>query len=110
MFLSLQKNIEITKVIKEGQKKYSKDFTIFYLKNNKQSNSKIVISISKKNFKLAVIRNKIRRQIKGILIETKILDNYSQYSFVVIIKQTYDFKNYLLNKQRIVKSICLIGG
>lgn len=110
MFSSLRKNIEIIKVIKEGKKNYSKDFTVFYLKDHNQNKCKVVISISKKFFKLAVKRNKIRRQIKAIFIETKILDSYNNYSFVIVIKQTYDVTKYLVNKQKIVKNINSIGG
>lgn len=110
MFLSLRKNIEIIKVIKQGKRNYSRDFTVFYLENEKQEIAEIVISISKKNFKLAVERNKIRRQIKGILIETKILDNYKRYSFVVVVKSTYNVKEYSTNKERMLRNIKSIGG
>ena len=41
----------------------SKNFRIFFLKNDKES---LRISISKKNFKLAVSRNLIKRRIKEV--------------------------------------------
>lgn len=80
------KSFDFTKIIKTGYKAFSKNFSIFFIRNNEISNFKVGISIPKKVSKLAVKRNKIKRQINYILISE--ISNLENIEFVIIAKPT----------------------
>lgn len=108
-FESLKDNSKITNLLNDGNKIHSKDLCFFYKNNECNTLSNVVIIIAKKKFKLAVIRNKIRRQIKSILIEMKLLKE-KELSLVIIVKQTYDIEKFDENKKQIIKLIDKLGG
>ncbi len=60
------KNRDFTKIIKNGQKYHTPTLS-FYWQKNQDNNFRIGITISKKVSKLAVVRNKIKRQLSAIL-------------------------------------------
>lgn len=53
---------------------------------------RVGITISKKNFKRAVVRNKIRRQIRSFIYNS---NNIPQKNIFIIVKNTYDYKNHI---------------
>ncbi|MDD4027519.1 MAG: ribonuclease P protein component [Bacilli bacterium] len=66
----IKKNLEFEKIIKKGKKYKNKYFSIFILKKN---NDKTRIGITvPKNIEKAVIRNKIKRQIKDVISKNSI--------------------------------------
>lgn len=86
----IKKNEDFGEVVKNGYSKKNSSFTIHYLKNN-FSNTRVGISVSTK-IGNAVIRNKIKRQIRAMCIH--LIDfSYSPCDVTIIVK-----KNYLQNQ------------
>ena len=79
----ITKNLEIEKIIKTGLKLISSYFVIYYIENNKQYN-RYVVSVSKKIGK-AVVRNRIKRQIKDILAKNNLCFNKD---YVIIVRNS----------------------
>ena len=77
----IKKNEEIHNIIKIGKKLINKYFVI-YKKDNTLSFNRFCVSVSKK-YGNAVLRNKIKRQIKDILMKNTIKDNND---YVIIIR------------------------
>ncbi len=65
-------------------------YLIRFISSN--NNAKIGINVSKKNFKRAVMRNKIKRQVKSFIYNS---DSIPQKNIFIIIKNTYDSKNHI---------------
>ena len=70
----IRKNLEFQEIIKSCKNKKSKLYVIYYRKNNNNYN-RYGISVGKKVGN-AVIRNKLKRQIKDILRKNTIEDMY----------------------------------
>ena len=79
----LKKSQEYTNIIQKGKNIKNKYFKIFYLPNN---TALYGITIPKKVGN-AVIRNKLKRQIKNIIMENEI-KKQKNYNYVIIIKET----------------------
>lgn len=75
---------------------YYSSFYIIYFKKNKLNYSRFAISVSKKNEKKAVNRNKARRQIKSILYPYSKLS--SGVDLIVIVKQKF-FQEEFIHKK-----------
>lgn len=105
----IKKNYHIQKIISEKRSFINKYF-IIYKKENNYNHFRIVVSISKKVGK-AVLRNKIRRQIKNIIYQKKdeIIENYDiviivripvkELSYLEIEKQLFN----CLSKAKLIK-------
>jgi ribonuclease P protein component len=78
----------------------SKNLRLFYLPSEP---SGIRISIAKKNFKLAVDRNKIKRQIKDIYRKNNLLDGSG--AFVVFVYRSFGDLKYHEASVEIVKAV-----
>lgn len=98
----IRKNEEFQSIIKCKQSFANKKFVIYYRKNNEHL--KIGISVSKK-LGNAVIRNKIKRQVRMMVQE--VFDKKQKVDFIIIVRHPYlldDFKNnkkdlsYIYNK------------
>lgn len=76
----VKKNEDFSRIIKRKQSMANRTFIIYYLKND-IGHARIGISVSKKLGK-AVIRNKIKRQVRMIVKETINLDD--NYDYIVI--------------------------
>ena len=79
----LKKSQEYTNIIQKGKNIKNKYFKIFYLHNN---TTLYGITIPKKVGN-AVIRNKLKRQIKNIIMENELYIQ-KNYNYVIIIKET----------------------
>lgn len=79
----LKKSQEYTNIIQKGKNIKNKYFKIFYLPNN---TTLYGITIPKKVGN-AVIRNKLKRQIKNIIMENELYIQ-KNYNYVIIIKET----------------------
>ena len=91
----LNKSEQILKTLKNNKKICSPTVNLFFQKNNSK-NWKIAIVASKKNFKLAVTRNKVKRQAKAIIRELSI--DLMSNNIVLIIKQDWLSKSFQENK------------
>ena len=96
----LKKNEEILNVIKTGKKQVFKFFNI-YRKKNKLTHCRFCISVSKK-IGNAVVRNKIKRQIKDIIMKN-ISTNEEDY--VIIIGSSFKDLSFEDKKSEIMKGI-----
>lgn len=75
---------------------YYSSFYIIYYKKNKLMYPRFAISISKKNEKKAVNRNKARRQIKSILYSYSKLRN--GVDLIIIVKQKFFQEEFIYKK------------
>lgn len=94
----IRKNEEIEKIIKRAKKIYFNDIYIYKDKNDYKYN-RYCISVSKK-IGHAVIRNKLRRQIKDILMKYGI--NLG-YDYIIVLKQSFKDLSYEAKKDEILK-------
>jgi len=96
---------EYTEIINNGQNIKSKNFSIYYRKNDKKN--RYGISVPTKTGK-AVIRNKIKRRIKNIIDNNK---NSMQigYDYVIIIRKGILELTYQDMEEELLKLICNIG-
>lgn len=94
---SLKRNEEIAKIVQNKQAIRNGSYIVFYKKNNLDF-SRVCISVSKK-LGIAVVRNKIKRQVREMI--TDIFAFERSYDYVIVVKSnflTYDFQT---NKNRL---------
>lgn len=84
----IKKKSEFNLIFKKGKMSKSTFLIVktLYPKNN---DWRIGISIPKKSFKLAVVRNKIKRQLKNIISSIGFING----DHLIIVKKNYDCKN-----------------
>ncbi|MDE6082761.1 MAG: ribonuclease P protein component [Malacoplasma sp.] len=90
----------------ENKTVYYSSFFIIYVSKNKLSNFRYEIAPNKKNFKLAVERNKIKRQIRSIVCELK--DEIYGIDFLIIPKNNYFDANFFDKKKDLLNLIAKI--
>ena len=103
----IKKSKEIEEVLKN--KKYSSNpyFTIYIKENNENHHFRYAMSVNKKICK-AVVRNRLKRQIRSIISQITIKDNIDLFIIVRNKVLDIDFNEmnkqilYLLRKQKIV--------
>ena len=85
---SIKKNEDFVFVLKQGRKIKNEIFSVWIKNNfsNKQINYGLMVS--KEFFKKAVTRNKIKRQIKNMLLNINFKENMS-----ILIKPTINYLN-----------------
>ncbi len=95
---SLKRNEEIAKIV--HRQKFIKDniFVIYYVKNEKMDHARICISVSKKNGN-AVIRNKIKRQIREMV--TSIFDFNQNIDYVIIVRNDFLKNSFSVNQEKL---------
>lgn len=86
----IKKNAEFNKVIDEGKLIKSDSLSLYFLENN-LGYTRIGISIPKKSGK-AVVRNKMKRQIRAIIAKEVILDK--SFDYILIARKQYDVKQF----------------
>ncbi len=96
----LKKNEDIVLVIRTGIKKVYKHF-IIYRKKNELTNSRFCVSVSKK-LGNAVIRNKLKRQVKDIIMKNMVTNNED---YVIILSSSFKELPFLDKKNEILKGI-----
>lgn len=100
----IKKNVEFNKVIDEGQVIKADSVAIYFLEN-KLGYTRIGISIPKKSGN-AVVRNKMRRQIRAIIASDVSLDK--GVDLVIIARKKYDIENFKqvkLDINQIIKEV-----
>lgn len=97
----IKKHSEFQKVIGEGEVSHAKSFT-FYVLDNSLGYTRIGISVPKKSG-TAVVRNKIKRQIRAIFAG---INDYSKSKdLVMIVRKGYDVSNFVQTKNEIQEFI-----
>ena len=103
----IKKSKEIEEVLKN--KKYSSNpyFSIYIKENNENHHFRYAMSVNKKIGK-AVVRNKIKRQVRSIISQIEIKDNIDLFIIVrsKVLDIDFDEMNkqilYLLRKQKTI--------
>jgi len=100
----IKKSNDYTKIINKNNKLRNKYYSIFYIKSE---NTLFGISIPKKIGK-AVIRNKIKRQIKNIIDNNKI-HIQNNYNYVIIVRKEILELTYLEKEKELITLFKKIG-
>lgn len=88
---TIKKNEEILRVLKSRNRIYSKEFTIFYKKN--ENKKRVAFIVSKKISKKAVVRNKIKRQLRNIVYKN-LKNSTLTVDIVIMVKPEYLNKDF----------------
>jgi len=100
----IKKSNDFTDIINKNNKLKNKYYSIFYVKTN---NTLFGISVPKKTG-TAVIRNKIKRQIKNIIDKNK-MHIQNNYNYVIIIKKEILELSYLDKEKQLLTLFKKIG-
>lgn len=106
----VKKSNEIEKILKEKKFSVNSYFSVYKRKNPETSHFRYAISVGKK-LGNAVVRNKIKRQIRAILNELNIDLNKNTDVFIIAKVKVLDIQyqemlkqlEYLFNKQKLIK-------
>lgn len=101
----VKKYDEFQKPINEGKYESSSSLNLYYLKNSLEY-ARVGISVPKKAGN-AVKRNKIKRQIRAILV--KELDLNSGFDYIFIARRNYDITNFKETTSDIVSLLEKVG-
>ena len=101
----IKKSLDYTNVINKNNKIKNKYYSIFYVKSDK---TLFGISIPKKTGH-AVVRNKIKRQIKNIIDKNKI-NIQNNYNYVIIIRKEILELPYLEMEKELISLFKKIGA
>ena len=94
---SLKRNEEIAKIVQNKQAIRNGSFIVFYKKNNLEF-SRVCISVSKK-LGIAVVRNKIKRQVREMV--TDIFEFEKSFDYVIVVKGNYLSYDFQTNHNRL---------
>ncbi len=98
----IKKNEEFSKLIAKKQSTAFASYIIYY-DHRQEDHARIGISVSKKLGK-AVMRNKIKRQIRMMIAEEIDLRSYP-YDVIIIARKSYLENDYLTNKKGLAKAL-----
>lgn len=99
---------QIQNVLKHNKKLFNNICNIYYLKVNENKPYKIAIIVSKKISKLAVVRNKVKRQIRAIIDSMNI--QLVGIHIVIIAKSVWLDTDYINCKKTLFNLFQKIGG
>ncbi len=96
----VKKNEEIQNIVNNSSKVVNKYYVVYYLKNN-LSFSRFCVSVSKK-IGNAVVRNKLKRQVKDIIMKNMVTNNKD---YVIILSSSFKELSFEEKKKEILKGI-----
>ncbi len=102
----IKKYFEFQEIISKKQFRRNSDFKVYYY-TKRLDEARVGILITKKHGN-AVVRNKIKRQVREIV--TKVLKFDEEYDFVITITKNYDineFERYQKSLTTLLKKILL---
>ena len=102
----IKKSYEITKIINFRQSKKNNYYSIYYLNNQRKYNC-YGITIPKK-IGIAVVRNKLKRQIKNI-IDNNQLSIQTPYDYVIIVRNNILNLDYKEKEKELISLLKEIG-
>ena len=101
----IKKHSEFQDVISKGKLERSKCFNMYFVKNT-LNEARIGISVPKKSGN-AVVRNKIKRQVRAICGQVM---NFSlNYDLVLVIRKEYNIENFSLIKDELENLLKKLG-
>lgn len=101
----IKKNIEFNKVIENGTLSRTDSLTMYFMKND-YGRLRIGISVPRKSGN-AVIRNKIKRQIRAIIAQNA---NYElSYDLVIVVRKQYDVQTFVKTKDELIYLLGKVG-
>lgn len=95
----VKRNEDFQTIIKKKNSVVSKQFVV-YFRSNEFDHSRIGISVSKK-LGNAVVRNKIKRQVRSMV--DAIFDMNKPIDYIIIVRNHYLYKTFDENKQDLMK-------
>ena len=104
---SLKRNEEIALLIQQKQFVKNNCYVLYYKENLENENFRICISVSKKNG-IAVVRNKIKRQIRSMIDD--IFEINKKFDYVLIVRNDFLLNDYSFNKVKLNELYQKIGG
>ena len=94
---SLKRNEDIARIVNDH--KFTKnDSYVMYYSFNQQEHTRVCISVSKK-LGNAVVRNKIKRQVREMVTDTINFEN--KIDFVIIVRNRYLENEFSYNKEKL---------
>ncbi|MEG2457820.1 MAG: ribonuclease P protein component [Bacilli bacterium] len=93
----IRKNEDIQKIINCGKKKVNKFFVVYYI-NNSINHDRFVLSVGKK-IGNAVVRNKVKRQLKEILRKNM---TYNSRDYVIIVRNGINALDYIYKERELM--------
>jgi len=96
----VRKNEEFTKIIKQKHSLASKCFVV-YTSDRRLSHARVGISVSKK-MGCAVVRNKIKRQVRSMIDDLVDFENCPK-DLLIIVKMAYLESNFEANNKDLEK-------
>lgn len=100
--VSIKTNADILSVLKKNKKVNLPIGTIWLSYSNNKSQIEYALLVNKSNFKLAVTRNKIKRQLRNILIQSNFKGGIK---LLIKPNPVYLKKDYQTIKELIIKTI-----
>ena len=100
--LRIKKNEEFSEIISYRHSKAGKTFIVYY-EDRKKENARVGISVSKK-LGNAVVRNRIKRQVREVLRALMDFDSYAR-DLVVIVRKPYLEQSFSENKNDLEKML-----
>ena len=101
----IKKNVEFNKVIEEGQLIKSDSLALYFLENE-LGYTRIGISIPKKSGH-AVVRNKMKRQIRAII--AKDVDLTKSIDIILVARKQYDINQFVKTENDLVNLMKKVG-
>ncbi len=102
----LKRNEEISRIVHEKRFVSNQIFSIYYDEND-ETFSRVCVSVSKK-MGIAVVRNKIKRQVREMV--DKIFDFSLSKDYVVVVRQHYLDNNFQENYKNLENCYLKIQG
>ncbi|MDY2889884.1 MAG: ribonuclease P protein component [Candidatus Caccosoma sp.] len=97
---SLKRNEEIAKIVNKRICYRNDVYCIYYKKTNQVNYGRVCISVSKKAGD-AIVRNKIKRQIREMV--TKLFDFTLPIDYVIVVRFNYQSNNFKDNFEKLEK-------
>ena len=101
----IKKNLEFNKVIENGTLLRTDSLTLYFMKND-HDRLRIGISVPRKSGH-AVLRNKIRRQIRAIIAQEA---NYNLgFDVIIVARKQYDVNSFVKTKADLIYLLGKVG-